>query len=74
MGYKTFPNVFDESYDKIYAPMQSVEFIAGQVHKICTQDFGWTDQPEITDIVNFNQKHFWTKMHAAEIHKAIFHG
>lgn len=75
LGYKTFSKMFDESYDKIYAPMQSVEFIAAQVEKICTRNANWSesDQLEITDIVDFNQRHFWTKMHAAEIYKAIAH-
>ena len=73
LGYKTFPTVFDEGYDKIHAPMQSVEFVAGQVQQICTRNHSWADQPEIDDTVNFNQRHFWTKMHAAEIHKAIVH-
>lgn len=76
LGYKTFPKVFDEYYDEIYAPMQSVEFIAGQVHKVCNHSPSWPDplnHQETTDIVNFNQMHFWTKMHAPEIWKAIAH-
>ena len=76
LGYKTFPKVFDEYYDEIYAPMRSVEFIAGQVHKVCTHSPSWSNMlyhQETTDIVNFNQTHFWTKMHAPEIWKAIIH-
>jgi len=76
LGYKTFARVFDESYDQIYAPMKSVEFIAGQVHKMCihqpTVPSPFASQ-EILDIVNFNQRHFWTKMHAPDLWKAIVH-
>jgi hypothetical protein len=76
LGYRTFPKVFDECYDEIYAPMRSVEFVAGQVHKICTHSPSWSNplhHQDITDIVNFNQTHFWTKMHAPELWKAIVH-
>lgn len=76
LGYKTFANVFDESYDQIYAPMQSVEFVAQQVYKMCVHQPSWPgglNSQEVTDIVNFNQMHFWSKMHAPEIWKAVAH-
>jgi hypothetical protein len=74
LGYKTFPSVFDESYDSIYSPLRATEFIAGQVHKVCTRDQYLPDplaSEEVRAAVVHNQQKFKSKNHAAELYKTI---
>lgn len=74
LGYKTFDTVFDESYDAIYSPMYSIEFIAKQAHRLSTADPSAPNplhQPKIAEIVKHNQENFWSKTHANNIWNAI---
>ena len=35
LGFETFPDVFDESYDQIESPQLRLEFLFGQIKRIC---------------------------------------
>lgn len=70
MGFKTFQDVVDESYDKISDPIQRAQVMVDQVHRICTQDLSMhTDT--ITDIVRHNQTLAINQLHLQAIHDLL---
>ena len=38
LGFETFPDVFDESYDQIESPQRRLEFLFNQIKRICCMD------------------------------------
>ena len=63
-GFKTFPNLFDESYDLIRNNSKRLKFIMNQVHLVLRMDERkfMKKMEESYEIVRFNQKH-WMNLH-----------
>ena len=63
-GFKTFPNLFDESYDLIRNNSERLKFIMNQVHVVLRmneKEF-MNKMEESYENVKFNQKH-WMNLH-----------
>jgi hypothetical protein len=57
-GFKTFPNMFDESYDEIEDNVERLNYIINQVEKLCNKGYDYVRDLylESFDTVLYNQK------------------
>jgi hypothetical protein len=73
LGYKTFPSVFDEHYDKILSPVLAIHHIAMEVrrHAMANLPLSGFAHDEILQATNHNQQLFLSKQHAQNIFEVI---
>jgi hypothetical protein len=73
LGYKTFPSVFDEQYDKIMSPVLAIDYIVDEVrrHAINNLPLSGFAHDEILQATNHNQQLFLNKQHAQNIFEVI---
>ena len=73
LGYKTFPSVFDEQYDKIMSPVLAIDYIIGEVRRHTINDLPLSGfaHDEILQATNHNQQLFLSKQHAQNIFEVI---
>jgi hypothetical protein len=73
LGYKTFPSVFDEHYDKIMSPVMAIDFVANEVRKHTNTNLPLSGfaHDEILQATNHNQQLFLNKQHAQNIFEVI---
>ena len=73
LGYKTFPSVFDEQYDKIMSPVLSINYIVEEVRKHTINDLPLSGfaHDEVLQATNHNQQLFLNKQHAQNIFEVI---
>ena len=73
LGYKTFPSVFDEHYDKIMSPVLAINHVVMEVrrHAIANLPLGGFAHDEILQVTNHNQQLFLSKQHAQNIFQVI---
>ena len=59
-GFKTFPNIFDESYDEIEDPITRHKHLVNEVEKVCslTEDEKYQLYLESIPIIKHNQEQF----------------
>ena len=57
-GFKTFPNIFDESYDDIEDNVERFNHIINQVEKLCNKGYDYIRDLylESFDTILYNQK------------------
>ena len=73
LGYKTFPSVFDEEYDKIMSPVLAINHVVMEVrrHAIANLPLSGFAHDEILQATNHNQQLFLSKQHAQNIFEVI---
>lgn len=73
LGYKTFPMLFDESYDTKRTQLAMIASIVDQLKKFCidSPNENFFNTPEVIETVQHNQNLFWSKNHAAELYKLL---
>lgn len=73
LGYKTFPSVFDEHYDKIMSPVLAINHVVMETRKHANNNlpFNGFAHDEILQATNHNQQLFLNKQHAQNIFEAI---
>lgn len=73
LGYRTFPSVFDESYDKIMSPVMAINFIVNAVrkHTLNLLPFSAFAHDEILQATDHNQQLFLNKKHAQNLFEAV---
>lgn len=66
LGYHSFPELFDESYDQMPACAEKIAAIGNQIHDFCTQPHKadlLKNSPDLLDKLQANQDLFWNKNH-----------
>ena len=60
LGYKTFSNVIDETYDDIVNDGERLLYISNEIERLCNMNESQTNEflQECHDIVKYNYKHF----------------
>lgn len=61
-GYKTFPQLFDESYDDIEDTVERLEFVSSEIERVCSMDYEILHEIYVKDIIptiRHNQKTFF---------------
>jgi hypothetical protein len=71
LGYQTFPELIDESYDKSFSPLQTIAHIGNTLKKICDHNIDIWNNPDIVAKIHHNQRVFWGRDHAKALHDAI---
>jgi hypothetical protein len=73
LGYKTFPSVFDEHYDKIMSPVLAINHVVMETRKHANNNLPLSGfaHDEILQATNHNQQLFLSKQHAQNIFEVI---
>ena len=73
LGYKTFPSVFDEHYDKILSPVLAINHIVMEArrHAMSNLPLSGFAHDEILQAINHNHQLFMSKQHAQNIFEVI---
>ena len=61
-GYKTFPQLFDESYDDIEDTVERLKFINNEIERVCNMDYETLHKIHVNEIIptiKHNQKIFF---------------
>jgi hypothetical protein len=74
LGYQTFPELIDESYDQLPSSVEKVLGIGKQIEKLCNDPhlLQKIQLPEILEKLQYNQSLFWTRPHQKLIHQKLF--
>ena len=73
-GYKTFPKMFDESYDDIKDSVDRLLFIIDEVERVCNMDNDKLHEIYVDyalPIIKYNQQNF-LKCNSKTLHKTFF--
>lgn len=76
LGYHTFPEIFDESYDAMPGGMKKIATIGEEIVAFCTDSKRITrmvTNPEIRNKLKYNQDLFWNKNHAQHLGDLLYH-
>ena len=73
LGYKTYPMVFDESYNKQQTLLSMVSMIVTEVSKLCGDNRHKNpfNSPEVAEVVDHNQNVFWNKNHPETLYNLL---
>jgi hypothetical protein len=74
LGYESFPELFDESYDQMPASLEKIKFIADQVVNFCSTDKinFLKNSIELQQKIKHNQELFWNKNHAQLLGELLY--
>ena len=74
-GFKTFPELFDESYDEIEDDYERFTQVVSEINRVCKLDINELHEIYSTKLlpkVVYNQKHLYDKFYDNEMMKTIF--
>ena len=73
LGYRTWHDIIDESYDEESCPFRRIQKIAKQIKKLCklSPDQWRTMWPRCLEILQHNQDLAWGRYHAQKFHNLL---
>jgi hypothetical protein len=74
LGYQTFPEIFDESYDAMPGNLLKIAAIGNQIDLLCVDDkkINILKSPEVQAKIEYNQNQFWNKDHGEQLGKLLY--
>lgn len=75
MGYESFPELFDETYDDMPGSIEKIAAVGDQIVDFCTSNHKvrlLETSPEILEKLKHNQNLFWTKNHAEQLGQLLW--
>ena len=75
LGYHSFPELFDESYDQMPSSMQKIALVGDQIVNFCRSPDKINflkNSSETLEKIQHNQQLFWTKNHADTLGKLLW--